>query len=70
MENYPAAVTMHCPTGPVHSCYMHAAQIRGLMGFLGTHVGETDAPDGAQCANCVNEAKNVTPNDSNEGPAL
>jgi bacterioferritin-associated ferredoxin len=57
--NYPATVTAHTVSGPVHSCEAHAQGIKALMSCMGTHVNFTAAPEGAQCANCVNEAKNV-----------
>lgn len=56
--SYPATRTVHCPNGPTHACDEHAAQITGLMQYLGAHVVHTAAPDGAQCANCVNAASN------------
>lgn len=52
---YPATKTVHWPSGPVNACDDHAAQIVGLAKFLGSHVGVTAAPDGAQCGNCQNE---------------
>ncbi len=54
---HPAPYTVHWATGPVHCCEEHARQLRGLAQFLGTHVGVTNAPDGAQCGNCQNEAE-------------
>lgn len=54
---YPATRTVHCPNGPVDCCDDHAAQLTGLMRFLGAHVVHTHPKDGAQCSNCVNEAK-------------
>lgn len=54
---YPATKTVHWPSGPVNACDEHASQLLGLAGFLGSHVGVTAAPDGAECSNCANEAK-------------
>jgi len=59
---WPATRTVHCPSGPVHACDLHASQITGLMRFLGAHAAHTMAPDGAQCENCKNEAATKTPN--------
>ena len=44
-------------TGTVHSCVKHARQIEGLMRMLGAHTHAVKAPDGVECANCINEAK-------------
>ena len=52
-----AEFTVHTPTGPVHSCVKHARQIEGLMRMLGAHTHAVKAPDGVECANCINEAK-------------
>ena len=54
---HPAEFTVHTPTGPVHSCVKHARQIQGLMRMLGAHTHAVKAPDGAECANCINEEK-------------
>ena len=61
-KSFPATRTVHYPSGPTNACDEHAAQLTGLMRFLGGHVVHTAAPDGAQCDNCVNEAKDKTPN--------
>ena len=57
MLKYPAEFTVHTPQGPVHSCVKHARQIEGLMRMLGAHTHAVKAPDGVECANCINEAK-------------
>ena len=57
MLKHPAEFTVHTPTGPAHSCIKHARQIEGLMRLLGAHTHAVKAPDGAECANCINEAK-------------
>lgn len=54
---YPATATVHWPSGPVDACDQHAKELMALGGFMGAHVVATKAPDGAQCSNCVNEAK-------------
>lgn len=59
---YPATRTVHCPSGPLHACDLHASQLTGLMRFLGAHVAHTAAPDGSECENCKNEAAAKTPN--------
>ena len=56
-DKHPAEFTVHTPTGPVHSCVKHARQIEGLMRMLGAHTHAVKAPDGVDCANCINEAK-------------
>ena len=53
---FPATVTCHWPSKPVHACYHHAEHIVGLGRFMGAHIAVTVAPEGAECANCVNEA--------------
>lgn len=55
-KSYPAAFTVHWPNGPVHCCAHHRVGLVGLAALLGSHVGVTLAPDGAQCSNCINEA--------------
>ena len=57
MLKHPAEFTVHTPTGPVHSCFKHARQIEGFMRMLGAHTHAVKAPDGVECANCINEAK-------------
>lgn len=57
MLKHPAEFTVYTPTGPVHSCVKHARQIQGLMRMLGVHMYAVEAPDGVECANCINEAK-------------
>lgn len=54
---HPATVTVHTPSGPTHACADHARKLAGLLAFLGTHAAVTEAPEGAECANCQNEAK-------------
>jgi hypothetical protein len=54
---YPAVFTMHTPSGPTDCCVKHARAVENLFRFMGAHVNATKAPDGAQCANCINEAK-------------
>ena len=57
MVKHPAEVTVHTPTGPVHCCVKHARNLEGFMRMLGAHSHAVKAPDGAECANCINEAK-------------
>jgi len=64
---FPANVTVHWPSGPVHACDEHARQLKSLGGFLGGHVACTVAPAGSECANCVNEAKSATSNQERKG---
>lgn len=54
---FPATKTVHWPSGPTEACEVHAAQLVGLGRILGSHVGVSEAPEGAECANCANEAK-------------
>jgi len=56
-NEYPATHTVHWATGPVDCCEDHAAQLVGLGGMLGTHTAVTEATEGAQCINCINENK-------------
>jgi hypothetical protein len=57
LPDMPATFIDHTPSGPTPCCAAHAQKIEGLMRFLGAHVNFTKAPDGAQCANCENEAR-------------
>jgi hypothetical protein len=52
---FPATRIVHCSNGPIPCCDAHAAQLVGLMSFLGAHVGQTPALHNEQCTNCVNE---------------
>lgn len=55
---FPAVFRMHCPSGSTNACAKHARAIDGLFQRMwGTRVPATSAPQGAQCDNCVNEAK-------------
>ena len=63
-EKFPATRMVHTPSGPVMCCDKHAYKLTGLLIFLGTHVPQTLAPDGAECSNCKNEAAMSTPNKS------
>jgi len=63
-QTFPATFTMHTPQGPTHCCVMHARAVEGLFRFLGAHTKATLAPGGAECENCINEAKDgarITP---------
>jgi hypothetical protein len=53
---FPATFTMHTPQGPTHACVKHARAVESLFCFLGAYVNATKAPDGSECASCVNEA--------------
>lgn len=52
-----ATLVVHTPKGPEPCCDKHAAQVRGVMFLLGAHVFTVPAADGAECTNCLNEAK-------------
>lgn len=52
-----ATLVVHTPKGPEPCCDKHAAQLRGAMFLLGSHVYTVPAAAGQECANCVNEAK-------------
>ncbi len=56
---FPATHTVHWPSGPVDACAEHAAQLIGLAKFTGAHVVATEAGEGAECGNCVNEATQI-----------
>lgn len=52
-----ATLVVHTPKGPEPCRDKHAAQIRGAMFLLGSHVYTVPAAAGQVCANCVSEAK-------------
>ena len=55
---YPATFVVHWPTGPVDCCENHANQLLALNKIMGGgHMVASVASEGAQCSNCVNEAK-------------
>ena len=54
---YPATHTVHMPSGPVNACAPHATRLDVLAAFMGFHAAITEAPEGATCSNCENEAK-------------
>jgi len=56
LPDMPARFMAHTPTGAVPCCVAHARQLEALMRMLGAHVNFTQAPEGAQCSNCENEA--------------
>ena len=64
---FPAAFTVHWATGPTPCCVKHARALVRLGAMLGTHVPATAAAEGAECENCINEAKRTpaTDGDSN-----
>jgi hypothetical protein len=55
--DYPAAFTVHWPAGPVPACVKHARALIGLGRVMGMHVPATAPEEGAQCTNCINEAR-------------
>jgi hypothetical protein len=54
---FPAAFTVHWASGPTPCCVKHARALINLGAMLGTRVPATAAAEGAQCENCINEAK-------------
>lgn len=56
-DNYPAVFTVHTPSGPTDACIDHTNKMVALFRFMGTHVVFETAQAGAQCKNCINEAK-------------
>lgn len=56
--DYPATCAVHCPSGPTNACDEHAHAVESLMRLMGARTVRTPVPEGAQCDNCVNEAKN------------
>lgn len=56
-KTFPAVFTMHTPQGPTHACVRHARMVENLFRFMGAHVNATKAPEDAQCANCINDAR-------------
>jgi len=61
MAEHPATCMVHWPSGPVACCEKHARELIGLGQFMGGHIVATKLTDPAECANCVNEAKDQTP---------
>lgn len=57
LPEMPAKFLAHTPSGSTPCCVAHARALESLMRMLGAHVNFTAAPDGAQCANCENEAR-------------
>lgn len=55
--DFPAAVIVHWPSGPVAACVAHAEKLVGMGKFLGYHVGVTPCTTLTECSNCVNERK-------------
>lgn len=56
--DHPANCVVHWPSGPVNCCERHARELKSLGNFMGAHVVVTAPPPaGAECGNCVNEAK-------------
>lgn len=57
-KEYPATRTVHWPSGPVDCCDKHAQQLMTMNEALGGgHIAHTYPPEGAECVNCINEAK-------------
>ncbi len=56
-SKYRATVIVHWPTGPVDCCEEHANKLMTLGQMLATHVVKSAAIEGAQCVNCINEAR-------------
>ena len=55
MIKYSASLTVHWPTGPIHSCETHADKAISIARVMGFHLAVTEAPDGAECVNCKRE---------------
>lgn len=62
---FPATRIVHCPSGPVACCDNHAAQVTGLMNFMGAHVAHTAAAPDDECTNCRNDHENLFKEPSN-----
>lgn len=54
-KKYPAQYTAHTPSGEIHCCEYHAKAVKAVFNHLGCHVAITQAPEGEQCNNCINE---------------
>lgn len=66
---YAAVWTVHTPSGPTDACEAHADKLQRLIQFMGAYTNKTPAPEGAQCANCINEAKrHNNPSSATAGP--
>lgn len=59
LPTMPAVFTAHTPTGLVPCCMAHAKALQNLMRLMGTHINFTNAADGDECTNCINEASKV-----------
>jgi hypothetical protein len=57
ITDFPAQVVVHTPSGTTNACERHAHAVANVMRVLGAHVNTTPAEPGAQCDNCINEAK-------------
>jgi hypothetical protein len=57
-KTFPATCVAHWPSGPVSCCAAHANALVAIGQVMACNVAVTlPAPDGAECANCKNEAK-------------
>jgi hypothetical protein len=56
-QTFPATFTVHMPSGSTYACEHHAETIVAVAQFMGSTAMLSDAPAGAQCANCIQEAK-------------
>lgn len=57
MKEYPATHICHWPGQDVPCCGRHRGILKRLMAFMGgPALSFTEAPGGAQCVNCANEA--------------
>lgn len=54
---YPATVNVHWVTSAVPCCEYHANALVKMGKFLGSVVPCSEVLEPAECANCVNEAK-------------
>lgn len=54
---FPAVFTMHTPSGATDCCVRHARMAERIFRAMGFHTNATKAAEGAECANCVNEAE-------------
>jgi hypothetical protein len=54
LNEFPASVLVHWPTGPVPCCDEHGRQLIALGNFLGSHVVASPLNIPGECINCVN----------------
>lgn len=57
---FPADVTVHWATGPVHCCRPHAEMLVALGQVMGAHIRAEPYFGDEPCTNCVNKEKKAS----------